>query len=89
MAACAFWRNVADLVVASINSAWVFTIKAWNSGRESAASRGVGCDPLVTMVCNDNVADFVTMYQTALIIGATVSNYCIGEVDLLPKTLTY
>ena len=31
----------------------------------------------------------VTMHQSALIIGAAISNYCIDNVARLPKTLNY
>lgn len=49
----------------------------------------VGFDPLVAMVHADNLTAGVTMHQAALIIGAATSNYCLDEVDLLPKTLNY
>ncbi len=49
----------------------------------------VGFDPLVAAVHNDNSSAGVTMHQSALIIGAAISNYCLNKVDLLPKTLNY
>lgn len=49
----------------------------------------VGFDPLVGMVHTDNESAGVTMHQSALIIGAAISNYCITEYGLLPKTLDY
>jgi uncharacterized protein DUF732 len=49
----------------------------------------VGFDPLVGMVHTDNAPAGVTVHQAALIIGAAISNYCIDEIALLPKTLNY
>jgi hypothetical protein len=49
----------------------------------------VGFDPLVAAVHNDNISAGVTMHQSALIIGSAISNYCIDEYGLLPKTLDY
>jgi hypothetical protein len=48
-----------------------------------------GFDPLVTAVHQDNAASGVTMHQSALIIGAAVSNYCLEKVPKLPKKLDY
>jgi hypothetical protein len=48
----------------------------------------VGFDPLVTMVQHD-MATGTTNHQAALVIGAGISTFCLDEVDLLPKTLTY
>jgi hypothetical protein len=49
----------------------------------------VGFDPLVGAVHHDNISAGVTMHQSALVIGAAISNYCINKTDLLPKTLNY
>jgi hypothetical protein len=49
----------------------------------------VGFDPLVGVVHQDNISAGITMHQSALIIGAAISDYCIDEVVLLPKTLDY
>jgi Protein of unknown function (DUF732) len=49
----------------------------------------VGFDPLVGVVHHENVASGVTMHQSALIIGAAISNYCIDKFGSLPKTLDY
>ena len=49
----------------------------------------IGFDPLVGVVHQENGAAGVTMHQSALVIGAAVSNYCIDKFGLLPKTLTY
>jgi hypothetical protein len=48
-----------------------------------------GFDPLVGAVHEENTASGVTMHQSALVIGAAISNYCIDKIRLLPKTLTY
>ena len=50
---------------------------------------GTDFDPLVGAVHQDNVSAGVTMHQSALIIGAAISNYCINNVARLPKTLNY
>jgi hypothetical protein len=50
---------------------------------------GVGFDPLVGVVHHENVSTGVTMHQSALIIGAAISNYCIDKFGSLPKTLDY
>jgi Na+-translocating ferredoxin:NAD+ oxidoreductase RnfA subunit len=49
----------------------------------------IGFDPLVGVVHDENSSAGVTMHQSALIIGAAISNYCIDKFGLLPKTLTY
>lgn len=49
----------------------------------------VGFDALVAAVHHDNLSASITMHQSALIIGAAISNYCIVEVDMLPKSLAY
>ena len=49
----------------------------------------VGFDPLVATVHTDNASAGVSTRQAALIIGAAISNYCLDEIPLLPKTLTY
>ena len=49
----------------------------------------IGFDPLVGVVHQENGAAGVTMHQSALVIGAAISNYCIDKFGLLPKTLTY
>jgi hypothetical protein len=50
---------------------------------------GTDFDPLVGAVHQDNMSAGVTMHQSALIIGAAISNYCIDKVARLPKTLSY
>ena len=49
----------------------------------------IGFDPLVGVVHQDNLSAGITMHQSALIIGAAISNYCIDKIALLPKTLNY
>jgi hypothetical protein len=49
----------------------------------------VGFDPLVAAVHQENIAVGITMHQSALTIGAALSNYCLDKTALLPKTLTY
>lgn len=49
----------------------------------------VGFDPLVEVVHRDNRAVGVTTHQSALIVGAAISNYCLDKTVLLPKTLDY
>jgi hypothetical protein len=49
----------------------------------------VGFDPLVAAVHQENSEAGVTMHQSALVIGAAISNYCIDKIRVLPKTLTY
>jgi hypothetical protein len=49
----------------------------------------IGFDPLVGVVHEENTAAGVTMHQSALVVGAAISNYCIDKIRLLPKTLTY
>jgi hypothetical protein len=49
----------------------------------------VGFDPLVGVVNHDNRSAGLTMHQSALVIGAALSNYCLDKVSLLPKNLTY
>ncbi|QYL20219.1 DUF732 domain-containing protein [Mycolicibacterium pallens] len=48
----------------------------------------MGFDPLVTMVQHD-MATGATKHQSAMVIAAGITSYCLPEVDLLPKTLTY
>jgi hypothetical protein len=50
---------------------------------------GTAFDPLVEAVHHDNMSAGVTMHQSALIIGAAISNYCIDNYGRLPKTLNY
>jgi hypothetical protein len=50
---------------------------------------GTAFDPLVDAVHQDNMSAGVTMHQSALIIGAAISNYCIDNYGRLPKTLNY
>ena len=50
---------------------------------------GTAFDPLVDAVHHDNMSAGVTMHQSALIIGAAISNYCIDNIARLPKTLNY
>ena len=47
-----------------------------------------GFDPLVTIVQHE-MAIGTNKHQAALVIGAGISTYCLDEVALLPKTLTY
>lgn len=47
-----------------------------------------GFDPLVTMVQHD-MATGTTKHQSAMVIAAGITSYCLPEVDLLPKTLPY
>jgi hypothetical protein len=49
----------------------------------------VGFDSLVGVVHHENSSAGVTMHQSALIIGAAISNYCLDKFGSLPKTLTY
>jgi hypothetical protein len=49
----------------------------------------VGFDPLVAAVHQENSAAGSTLHQSALTIGAALSNYCLDKTVLLPKTLTY
>jgi Protein of unknown function (DUF732) len=49
----------------------------------------IGFDPLVGVVHDENSSAGVTMHQSALVIGAAISNYCIDKFGSLPKTLTY
>jgi Protein of unknown function (DUF732) len=48
-----------------------------------------GFDPLVGVVNHENESAGFTMHQSALVIGAAVSNYCLNKVDQLPKELKY
>ncbi len=49
----------------------------------------MGFDPLVTMVQHDMATGGATKHQSAMVIAAGITSYCLPEVDLLPKTLTY
>jgi hypothetical protein len=50
---------------------------------------GTAFDPLVDEVHHENMSAGVTMHQSALIIGAAISNYCMDNFGRLPKTLDY
>ena len=63
---------------------------AFRYGRELCDRiSAVGFDPLVAAVHQENSAAGITMHQSALTIGAALSNYCLDKTTLLPKTLTY
>lgn len=47
-----------------------------------------GFDSLLTIVQHD-MATGTTKHQSAMVIAAAITSYCLPEVDLLPKTLTY
>lgn len=71
-------------------------VPANSSAMATAYGRGlcdrisaIGFDPLVGVVHQDNLSAGITMHQSALIIGAAISNYCIDKIALLPKTLNY
>ncbi len=50
---------------------------------------GVGFDPLVAAVNQENSASSLNMHLSALVIGAAVSNFCLEKATLLPTTLPY
>jgi hypothetical protein len=50
---------------------------------------GVGFDPLVAAVNQENSASGLNMHLSALVIGAAVSNFCLDKANVLPTTLPY
>jgi hypothetical protein len=48
---------------------------------------GTGFDPLVAAVNQENPG--LTMHQSAMVIGASVANFCLDKSSLLPHDLKY
>jgi hypothetical protein len=81
----AYEAAIRSVGVPANSPATAFTYGRALCGRISA----VGFDPLVAAVHQENNAAGSTMHQSALTIGAALSNYCLDKTVLLPKTLTY